>query len=284
VITLGGAITSLRSSSAQPLRRRYTTIGLVMTYSIVALIGITLATANAQMLSAASAGQNHEVNVFAAADDSSPLVETVRDGSNLAPIGEMTGAGGAKWFMVKTKSGNVGWIMASDAAEVKRIDDHFRALPRDAISFGPSGEGGSGSSTGAIQISGTGAITIPVRINGNKVSVPVTFNNGTSSVSGYLALDTGADQTMISKRMARDLRIPALGSGVSSGIGGAARTEFGRVESMKVGKLLVKNVAVSILDFSNDPRYEGLLGFDFLGRFQMSLDSDKQVMVLTPRK
>jgi len=26
------------------------------------------------------------------------------------------------------------------------------------------------------------------------------------------------------------------------------------------------------------------LGFDFLSRFQMSVDSDKQVMVLTPRK
>ena len=28
---------------------------------------------------------------------------------------------------------------------------------------------------------------------------------------------------------------------------------------------------------------EGLLGFDFLRRFQMSLDTDKKVMVLTPR-
>ena len=253
-------------------------------FMMVALMGVTLFTVNSKTLRAASAAQIREVNVFAAADDASPLVESVRDGGALVPIGEMTGAGGVKWFMVKTKSGNVGWIVASDAAEVKKIDDHFRALPKDAISFGPSGEGGSSSLTDGMQISGTGAITIPVRINGNKVSVPVTLNNGTSSVSGYLALDTGADQTMISKRMARDLRIPSLGSTVSAGIGGAARTEIGRIESMTVGKLVVRNVQVSIHDFVNDPRFEGLLGFDILGRFQMSLDSEKQVMVLTPRK
>jgi hypothetical protein len=276
--------TQLTASYVPPVPRKHTAIPLVITCSIAAVIGVTFFTVNAQMLWAASAGQNREVNVFAAADDGSSVVESVRDGSALVPIGEITGAGGMKWFMVKTKSGNVGWIMAGDNAEVRRIDDHFRALPKDAIFFGPSGEGGSGSSADGMQIPGTSAITIPVRINGNKVSVPVTFNNGTSSVSGYLALDTGADQTMISKRMARDLRIPSLGSTVSAGIGGAARTEIGRIESMTVGKLVVKNVQVSIHDFVNDPRFEGLLGFDILGRFQMSLDSEKQVMVLTPRK
>jgi hypothetical protein len=41
---------------------------------------------------------------------------------------------------------------------------------------------------------------------------------------------------------------------------------------------------VSIHDRIMELGYEGLLGFDFLGRFQMSVDSDKQVLVLTPRK
>jgi len=225
-----------------------------------------------------------EVMVYATADDSSSPIELVRDGAGLTPIGEIAGAGGEKWFMVKTRSGNVGWIKASDNVEARKIDDHFRALPRDPVSFGPSDAGGSSASVSATIDSATGAITIPVKINGNKVAVPVTFSNGTSSASGYLAVDTGADQTMISKRMARDLRIPSIGAGISSGIGGAARTEIGRVESMTVGKVVVKNVVVTIHDFTNDSRYEGLLGFDFLGRFRMSLDSEKQLMVLTPLK
>src|SRR5512134_884787 len=54
------------------------------------------------------------VMVYSAADDSSPLIESVRDGGALSPIGEMTGAGGERWFMVKTPTGNVGWIKAGD--------------------------------------------------------------------------------------------------------------------------------------------------------------------------
>jgi hypothetical protein len=41
---------------------------------------------------------------------------------------------------------------------------------------------------------------------------------------------------------------------------------------------------VMIHDFSPDPSYEGLLGFDFLSHFHMSLDVQKSLLVLTPRK
>lgn len=266
--------------------RFQTLINCATHLSAVAILALIVASGAPRDARAASAAQasakGGEVTVYATADEASPLIELVRDGAGLTPLGEMTGAGGEKWFMVKTRSGNVGWIKASDNVEARKIDDHFRALPRDPVSFGPSDAGGSSAPAPATIDSATGAITIPVKINGNKVAVPVTFNNGNSSASGYLAVDTGADQTMISKRIARDLRIPSIGAGISSGIGGAARTEIGRVESMTVGKVVVKNVVVTIHDFTNDPRYEGLLGFDFLGRFRMSLDSEKQLMVLTP--
>ena len=58
----------------------------------------------------------------------------------------------------------------------------------------------------------TGPITIPVKIDGPKIVVPVTFKNGNSSTTGYLAVDTGAAQTMVSKRIARDLRLLSMGS------------------------------------------------------------------------
>lgn len=259
--------------------------GLVYNATFLGAVAFLSSTFTGGVAQGANApAKDTEVMVYAAADESSPLVETVRDGDTLSPMVEMTGAGGEKWFMVKTRGGNVGWIKAGDHAAARKVDDHFRSLPNDPVSFVPAGANGSNAPAPATIDSATGAITIPVKISGNKVAVPVTFNNGTSSASGYLAVDTGADQTMISKRMARDLRIPSIGGGISSGIGGAARTEIGHVESMTVGKAVVKNVVVTIHDFSNDPRYEGLLGFDFLGRFRMSLDSDKQLMVLTPLK
>ncbi len=221
-----------------------------------------------------------EVMVYATADESSPLIETVRDGGALSPIGEMTGAGGEKWFMVKTRSGNVGWIKADENSEAKRMDSHFRSLPKDAVTIGPA----SGALEPDAKTSTTGAVTIPIKMNGNTVMVPVTFTNGNSSVTGNLAVDTGASQTMLSKRIATELRLFSQDTQPRYGIGGAVRVDVSVVESIRVGAAEARNMRVSIHDFSPDPRYEGLLGFDFLGRFQMSVDAAKQVMVLTPHK
>lgn len=218
------------------------------------------------------------VPIFASADESSVVIELNPAGNSLTPIAEMTGAGGSKWFMVKTKAGNIGWIKADTTGDVKKIDDHFRTLPRDTVSFTPaSGTAASISTTPA-----AGAIKIPVKIHGPQVLVPVNFQNGNSTAAGYLILDTGAMQTMVSKRMARDLRLLSTDSQVRIGISGSMVADVGVVELVKVGSASLKNMRVTIHDLPSGS--EGLLGFDFLGRFQMSIDSEKQEMTLTPRK
>jgi len=223
--------------------------------------------------------QSGEVQIFASADESSLVIESVRDAGSLSPIAEMTGAGGFKWFMVKTRSGNVGWIKASDNLGATKIDGHFRSLPKDSTLVGPVSGGPEPVSTTPM----TGTITIPVKIDGPKIVVPVTFKNGNSSTTGYLAVDTGAAQTMVSKRIAREIRLLSMGSQKRIGIGGAVNVDVGLVEAVRVGRAEIKNMQVSIHDRVMELGYEGLLGFDFLGRFQMSVDSDKQVLVLTPR-
>jgi predicted aspartyl protease len=219
--------------------------------------------------------QNVEVRVLAAPDEFSELVETVGDGESLSPMGETTGPGGLKWFMVKTRNGNVGWIKAGDNTAVRKIDGHFRSLRHEATVIGP----GSAPASISSKTSG-GAIMIPVKILAGHAIVPVTFNN---SVTANLMVDTGASRTMVSKRVARDLRLSSMGSGTGYGVGGRVTVSIARVESVKVGEVEIQNMPVSIHDFSPDPSYEGLLGVDFIGRFHMSLDSAKQVMVLTPR-
>jgi hypothetical protein len=264
--------------------RQQTFITRAALLSAVAFFALTVASGARRDARAAASAQApakvSEVMVYTAADESSSLIESVRDGGALSPIAETTGPGGEKWFMVKTRSGNVGWIKAGDHAEARRVDEHFRALPKDAISIGPA----SSAPEAATKTSATGAISIPVKMIGNTVVVSVTFYNANSSVTGNLAVDTGAGQTMVSKRMARELRLLSIASQQRRGIGGTVLAEVGVVESIKVGEAEEKNMRVSIHDFSPDPRYEGLLGFDFLGRFQMSVDSEKQLLMLTPRK
>ena len=79
--------------------------------------------------------QSGEVQVFASADESSPVIESAADGKSLLPIAEMTGAGGLKWFMVKTRNGNVGWVKAGDKMGAAKSTTTFarcRRTPRSS--------------------------------------------------------------------------------------------------------------------------------------------------------
>lgn len=219
--------------------------------------------------------EESEVQVFATPDQSSLLVESIKDGESLLPLAEMT-TGGLKWFMVKTRNGNVGWIKAGDNEAAKRVEGHFRSLPNETSVIRSSSKPESASKTQT-----NGSIAIPVKIRGSKVIVSVTFND---SIAANLLLDTGASRTMISTRTARDLRLHSTGSGTGYGIGGYVTVSTGRVESVKVGDAEMRNMLVMVHDFSPDPSYQGLLGFDFLSQFHMSLDMQKATLVLTPRK
>ena len=263
------------NTKTSPARRiRVPSLALLMVFMIFA----------ARDGRAAAVAAPSEARLFAAADEHSEVIESIRDGSALAPIAEMYGAGGQKWFMVKSRAGNVGWIRASDNAAAKQVDDHFRALPKEIYAIGPAVSVDSNDPASAAKTAPDGAVTIPVELHGNAVLVPVNFANGTSSTTANLLVDTGAGQTVLSKRTARDLGLLAVDSQARLGIGGAVRVDVAVVESVKVGGAELKNLPVSIHDFSPDPQIQGLLGFDFLGRFQMSVDSTKKVMVLTPKK
>jgi len=220
---------------------------------------------------------NAPVEIFSSADETATVIETVSDGAALRPMAEMMGPGGGKWFMVKTPAGNIGWIKTSDNSAARQVDGHFRSLPKESTSIGParnSPEGGSRTSE-------QGSTTIPIQVRGRHIIVPVTFND---SVTGNLVLDTGAGQTMISKRIASDLRLYSTGGGTRIGIGGAVSVSTATLDAIRVGDADVKNMRVSIHDAPFNAFEEGLLGMDFLGRFQMSLDIEKRVLILSPRK
>ena len=227
--------------------------------------------------SAIAPSKSGEVVVRTTSDESSPVVEIVRDGSMLSPVAETTNSG-VKWFLVRTKNGNMGWIKSDDSgAETKKIEDHFRALPKDNMSVDPP----SRTPEAARKAAAKGGNIVPIVTRGPRVYVPVTFNN---SVGAYLVLDTGSDQTVISKRIATELRLPALARATSRGLGGLLTHDVGRVDSIRVGPYELRNFSVSIFDRATAINEEGLLGYDFLRSFHVSIDPEKQEMILTPRK
>lgn len=213
------------------------------------------------------------LKLFAEPDESSLVVETVGVGVELTPLGETTAPGSGRWFMVKTPLGATGWIKAGSSEAANRVERYFQALPKEVVAIGP----GSGNAPS----SGGGKITIPVNARGSHVIVPVTFNG---TVTAPMYLDTGAGQTMISKKLASELRLFRSGSDIRVGIGGAVAVSTAQLESVRVGEAEVANMKVSIHDFARAPGVEGLLGFDFLRYFHVALDSQKQQLELTPRK
>jgi hypothetical protein len=250
-------------------------IALTLAFILVSTFSFT-AVRDVRAASSQPPSEKTAVQVFTMPDESSLVVESIADGDSPSPMAEMIGAGGSKWFMVKTSNGNVGWIKAGDHDSAKKIDSHFRSLPNENSVISPTSLPQSTSKAPA-----KGASAIPVKVSGSRVIVSVNFNNSTVA---NLLLDTGASRTMISSRIAKILRLQSIGFGRGYGIGGTVTVSTARVESVKLGEMERQNLLVMIHDFSSDPSYEGLLGFDFLSHFHMSLDLQKSLLVLTPRK
>ena len=215
--------------------------------------------------------QPSAIQIYASADDSALPMGTLAPGEKPTPIAASQSGGGVKWFLVKAKSGIVGWIKQDDSEQAKQADNFFRALPvepRDIVIPIPVKSAATAPGN---------TVLVPVTLMGGSVIVPVTFNG---SVTANLLLDTGASMTMISRRLASNLALVNTGAGLFSGIGGTVSTQIGRVNSIKVGDAEVSALPVSIHDI---PRFEGLLGMDFLSRFQVFVDPGKKLLMLTPR-
>ena len=216
-----------------------------------------------------------ETQLFSTPDESAQPIASVKKGEVLSPMAETVGAGNVRWYLVRTKSGAVGWIKRGDSDESKKLESFFESIPSE-ISVGrsvtlPKPPSGSLPS---------GTIVVPVVMTGSSVIVPVTLNG---SVKTYLVLDTGATITMVSRRIASKLALRSTGQMTAMTVGGPVRRPVARLRSLKAGKAEVQNLLVSIHDFHPHPQVEGLLGLDFLGKFRMSLDSRKKVLVLSPR-
>lgn len=249
----------------------------------VAMAGLAITVLSAQPISPGWAGSAETAHaapatagtpVYAAADDSALQIGTLATGEKVTPLAETQSGGAIKWYLIKTRSGVVGWIRHKDNEQSKNAENFFRSLPTEPAGIAVE------TQTRSADAARRGAVIIPVKLNGRSVIVPVTFNR---SLNANLLLDTGASMTMISRRLAANLALPSTGAGLFSGIGGTVSAQIARVDSIMVGDAEVSGMTVSIHDVSRFPQFDGLLGMDFLGRFEVSVDAAKKLLVLTTR-
>jgi hypothetical protein len=242
---------------------------------LILLSALPLSLASGQSGSASQATpKSAEIQVYASADEASEQIGVLLAGENVTPIAENQGGSGVKWYLFKTKGGVIGWIKQNDNDNAKKVDAFFKSLPQNTAATPVTIPNVSST------VAPSGAIIIPVISAGRSTIVSVTFNQ---TITGNLTLDTGATNTVISRRLAGLLSLRTVGNAAVQTVGGVIPVAIARLRSLRVGEAEVTDIPVVVHDFSRDPRVEGLLGMDFLGRYRIGLDVQKQVLVLSPK-
>jgi len=117
-----------------------------------------------------------------------------------------------------------------------------------------------------------GVIRITVRENG-RLLVPVAVNGKKES---RFLLDTGATTTVLSEKLARKAGVRAKSMKRVGTFAGVVFLPMGQVDTLRVGNHSVARMEVLVADvrrlFNLDAEIEGILGGDFLSRFNYLLD------------
>jgi len=121
----------------------------------------------------------------------------------------------------------------------------------------------------------SGAIRITVRENG-RLLVPVAVNGKKES---RFLFDTGATTTVLSERLAAKAGVTARSVKRVSTFAGEVALPVGQVDTLGIGNHSVAGLEVLIGDlrrlFDLDAEIDGILGGDFLSRFNYLLDPDR---------
>jgi predicted aspartyl protease len=126
----------------------------------------------------------------------------------------------------------------------------------------------------AIELAGLqdAAVVVPVEVNG---SGPFDF-----------ILDTGATLTCVDSVLGDSLALPERGGllGYGVGAGGSGRMRFVQVDSLRVGAARAEDLAACVLDLEQVRTIgldvDGLLGLNFLKSFRVTLDFEREVLIL----
>lgn len=126
----------------------------------------------------------------------------------------------------------------------------------------------------AFELAGPGgaALVVPVHVNGQG-----PFR---------LVLDTGATFTCLDRQVANALELPpARGvAGVGAGVGGAGQMRLVQVDSLRVGAAGASDLTACALDLRHTSsvglEIDGLLGLNFLRAFRVTIDFQREVLLL----
>ena len=102
------------------------------------------------------------------------------------------------------------------------------------------------------------------------------------------ALDTGASRTMLSTELARKLAIETTDDSPVTGGGGPIEILAGKLGSLSVGNVAVRDHAIGVGEFLNmlsmaiGAKLDGIIGYNFLNQFQVTINYPRSTLELVP--
>lgn len=128
---------------------------------------------------------------------------------------------------------------------------------------------------------------------GDKVEVPLQQRDGhffvDASINGVggitLLLDTGASVCVLRPQAARQIGLPedSEKNTIVTMVSGVANAPAVTIDSLAVGEAQLNNVLANILEMPPGIDSDGLLGMNFLSRFDFFIDQDKAMLYLGSR-
>ncbi len=121
----------------------------------------------------------------------------------------------------------------------------------------------------------------PITRRGNHILVPVTIAYSGKKVTSQLVLDTGASITAIHDTVASQLNMDGYGrkSLVRVAGGGIITSKVVNIDYIKVGPKVWKKPRIMVLPTSGPKQFHnGLLGQDFLQRYNYTIDAGEGVI------
>lgn len=124
-------------------------------------------------------------------------------------------------------------------------------------------------------------VTLPVRFSQREIFVPVKLNGR----EYLMMLDTGAGITVVDQPVAEALHLPPGESMNVLGASGQGKASVTRLTSLQIGSVRLRNVQVAVTDLGlirviGGSRFGGILGFNALNRFRITLDYHRRTVTL----
>jgi predicted aspartyl protease len=214
-----------------------------------------------------------QANLYVAQHDNAEVIAQLKMGDKLTPLANALGS--QAWYLVQTQEGATGWIRGADVAGVENAGKVFKEA--EYVPSYPTIEQERPAQTEVLLKKGT---SVPIEIERNQIIVPVVLNR---SVKTHMVMDTGASITLVSRALAKRLRLVSAQKLALTTAGGVVTANLARLGSVKLGNAEVHGLSVAVHDYNPNPRADGLLGLDFFSRFHTSIDTKNQRLIIAPR-